>query len=432
MSDTLTRPAAQTPPPPALPRRSPVRRFLTPVLLVLGLLVLLALPVYLDTGWLKAGQYVMIGAVGAIGLTLLIGQAGQLSLAHGFFLLAGGTAYCVISGESEEDLVGFGLPPLIGLIGAVAVSALLGLAFAPVAGRLRGIYLGIASLSLVFIGLYLGQRFSNLTGGTSSGRRPPQFELFGFSFGNSNPDLYVLGVQFRSTEKLWYLFLLLTVLAYLLARGAVRSRPGRSWRAVRDNEAAAAVMGVNVVRTKAAAFAVSSGFAGLAGAMTVLWLTILKPDESEYGTYGINASIAFLAMVIIGGLGSVPGAVVGAAIVNGLPQVLALVTADSDVFSTTGGGGLTPVIVTQFAYGIAIIALILFEPRGLVGIGHRLAGLRHRGAGGPDPDDPSPGGPGTPGPSGPSPSSPTSRTSTPTTPGATSSRAGNPSQDGAQ
>jgi branched-chain amino acid transport system permease protein len=356
-----------------------VRRLLGPVVGLVALVVLLALPLYLSTGYLKAGQYVMIGAVGAIGLTLLIGQAGQLSLAHGFFLLAGGTTYAVLSGEQTDDLVGFGLPPLVALLGSAVVSALLGLAFAPVAGRLRGIYLGIASLSLVFIGLYVGQRYSGLTGGTSSGRRPTTFSVPGFSFGSSDPDLYVLGVQFGRTERLWYLFLVLTVIAYLLARGAVRSRPGRAWRAVRDNEAAAAVMGVNVVRTKAVAFAVSSGFAGVAGAMTVLWLTIHKPDESEFGTYGINASIAFLAMVIIGGLGSVPGAVVGAVVVNGLPQVLALVTADSA--SAAASGAFTPVFITQIIYGAAIVALVLLEPRGLVGIGHRLRdGLTRRGS----------------------------------------------------
>lgn len=379
MSDTLTRPATAASPAPG-PRSSTLRRLVTPVALLVGLVVLLALPIYLEAGYLRAGQYMMIGAVGAIGLTLLIGQAGQLSLAHGFFLLVGGTTYAVLAGapDEEEGLLGLGLPPLVALIGAVVVPALVGLAFAPIAGRLQGIYLGIASLSLVFIGLYLGQRYDNLTGGTSSGRRPETFSLFGFGFGNSDPDLYVFGVEFERDERLWYLFLFLTVVAYLLARGAVRSRPGRAWRAVRDNEAAAAVMGVNVVRAKAGAFAVSSGFAGLAGAMTVLWLTILKPDESEFGTYGINVSIAFLAMVIIGGLGSVPGAVLGAVLVNGLPQILALATAGSDLFSTTGGGGLTPVILTQFAYGAAIVLVVLFEPSGLVGIGRRLSGARPR------------------------------------------------------
>ena len=263
MSDTLTRPTADAAPAPQEPAGPPAwRRFLGPAVAVLGLVVLLALPLYLSTGYLKAGQYVMIGAVGAIGLTLLIGQAGLLSLAHGFFLLAGGTTYAVVAGEPGGELIGFGLPPLVALLAAGAVAALLALAFAPVAGRLKGIYLGIASLSLVFIGLYVGQRYSGLTGGTSSGRRPADFSLFGFSFTNSDPDLYVLGVEFGRSERLWYLFLALTVTAYLLARGAVRSRPGRAWRAIRDNDNAAAVMGVNVVRTKAVAFAVSSGFAG--------------------------------------------------------------------------------------------------------------------------------------------------------------------------
>jgi branched-chain amino acid transport system permease protein len=141
---------------------------------------------------------------------------------------------------------------------------------------------------------------------------------------------------------------------------------------VRDNEAAASVLGVSVVRAKAGAFAVSSGYAGLAGAMTVLWFEILKPDESEYGTYGINVSIAFLAMIIVGGLGSVGGAVIGAALVFGMPQVLALATSGSGALSGTGGGAITPIILTQFIYGAAIVAVVIFEPGGLAATGRRL------------------------------------------------------------
>ncbi|WP_370947551.1 branched-chain amino acid ABC transporter permease [Amycolatopsis sp. cg5] len=337
------------------------------------LVVLLALPLYLDAAWLKAGQYMMIGAVGAIGLTLLVGQAGQLSLAHAFFLLAGATGYTVLAGPTDDPRVtGLGLSPELALIGAVVLSAVLGLAFAPVAGRLRGIYLGVASLSLVFLGLYLGQSAEKLTGGTSTGRAPAQFSLFGFPFGNGGPQIEILGVPLRQAERGWYLFLALTIIAFVVATGAVKGRVGRSWRAVRDNEAAASVMGVSVTRAKAGAFAVSSAYAGLAGAMTVLWFDILKPDESEYGTYGINISIAFLAMVIIGGLGSVPGAVVGALIVNGLPQVLSLYSADLGWFTGTGGGALSPVLVSSFVYGAAIILVVLFEPGGLAAIGRRI------------------------------------------------------------
>lgn len=332
--------------------------------------VLLALPLYLEAPWLKAGQYMMIGAVGAIGLTLLTGQAGQLSLAHGFFLLVGATSYTVLSGPSGE-LVGLGLDPLLSLVGAVMISALAGIAFAPVAGRLRGIYLGVASLSLVFLGLYLGQAAESFTGGTSTGRAPATFELFGFSFSNEG-DVVIAGVPLRATERLWYLFLALVALAYWLARGAVRTRVGRSWRAVRDNEAAASAMGVDVRRTKASVFAVSSAYAGLAGVMTVLWFDILKPDESEYGTYGVNVSIAFLAMVIIGGLGSVTGAVIGALVVNGLPQILTLYSTDLGWFT----GSVTPVLVSSFVYGAAIVLVVLFEPGGLAAIGRRIKELR--------------------------------------------------------
>ncbi|MEU9686615.1 branched-chain amino acid ABC transporter permease [Amycolatopsis japonica] len=371
MSDTAvkTPAAAPTAPPPKRDRG----RLLKALAWVALLVVLLAIPLYLDAAWLKAGQYMMIGGVGAIGLTLLVGQAGQLSLAHAFFLLAGATGYTVLSGPTDDErVIGLGLDPGLSLIGAVVIAALLGLAFAPVSGRLRGIYLGVASLSLVFLGLYFGQSAETLTGGTSTGRTPEPFSLFGFPFTNGGPEIELMGVPIRQAERLWYLFLLLTVLAFVVAKAAVRSRVGRSWRAVRDNEAAASVMGVSVTRAKAGAFAVSSAYAGLAGAMTVLWFDILKPDESEFGTYGINISIAFLAMVIIGGLGSVPGALVGALIVNGLPQVLSLYSADLGWFSGTGDGALTPILVSSFVYGAAIILVVLFEPGGLAAIGRRI------------------------------------------------------------
>ncbi|MFJ4101612.1 branched-chain amino acid ABC transporter permease [Amycolatopsis japonica] len=375
MSDTAvkTPAAAPTAPPPKRDRG----RLLKALAWVALLVVLLAIPLYLDAAWLKAGQYMMIGGVGAIGLTLLVGQAGQLSLAHAFFLLAGATGYTVLSGPSDDErVIGLGLDPGLSLIGAVVIAALLGLAFAPVSGRLRGIYLGVASLSLVFLGLYFGQSAETLTGGTSTGRTPEPFSLFGFPFTNGGPEIELMGVPIRQAERLWYLFLLLTVLAFVVAKAAVRSRVGRSWRAVRDNEAAASVMGVSVTRAKAGAFAVSSAYAGLAGAMTVLWFDILKPDESEFGTYGINISIAFLAMVIIGGLGSVPGALVGALIVNGLPQVLSLYSADLGWFSGTGDGALTPILVSSFVYGAAIILVVLFEPGGLAAIGRRITSAR--------------------------------------------------------
>ncbi len=372
MSDTLTKA------PPQAPTRPWAKIIGTVVLLVV--LVLLPVLVGSHVAYLKLAQYVLIGAVGGIGLTLIVGQAGQLSLAHPFFLLLGAVSYAVLAGDPAEtpDLVSLHWPPLLAVIGAVVICGLVGLAFAPVAGRVRGIYLGVASLSLVFLGLWLGQSLGILTGGTGSGRPPPTFELFGFPFANTTPAPTIAGVAIQKQQRLWYLFLVFAVLAYVLAQGAVRGRIGRSWRAVRDNEAAAAAMGVSVARVKAGAFTISSAYAGLAGVMTALWLDLVKPDENEFtGNYSLTVSIAFLAIIIIGGLGSVPGAVIGAILVYGLQQFFLLGANQFGWFADAQFGGLSAVILAAFIYGLAIVLVVLFEPGGAAAIGRRLLARVH-------------------------------------------------------
>ena len=129
-------------------------------------------------------------------------------------------------------------------------------------------------------------------------------------------------------------------------------------------------------RLVAAAFAVSAAYAGLAGVMVVLWYGLLKPDESEFGVYGLNTSIAFLAMAIIGGLGSVPGAVVGGAIVYGTGQILNIYATELGLGSALSGW--SPTVIGLYIYGIAVILVVLFEPGGLAAIGRRLTGLVSR------------------------------------------------------
>jgi branched-chain amino acid transport system permease protein len=377
VSDTLTETSA--------PEDAPTRRKrpwakIVGTVVLLVVLVLLPVIVGSQVAYLKLAQYVLIGAVGGIGLTLLVGQAGQLSLAHPFFLLLGAVSYAVLAGDPADtpDLVSLHWPPLLALIGAVVICGLVGLAFAPVSGRVRGIYLGVASLSLVFLGLWLGQSLGLFTGGTGSGRPPPAFTLFGFPFTNTTPAPTVAGVPIQKQQRLWYLFLVLAVLAYVLAQGAVRGRIGRAWRAVRDNEAAAAAMGVSVARVKAGAFTISSAYAGLAGVMTALWLDLVKPDENEFtGNYSLTVSIAFLAIVIIGGLGSVPGAVVGAIVVYGLQQFFLLGANQFGWFADAQFGGLSAVILAAFIYGFAVVLVVLFEPGGAAAIGRRLLARRH-------------------------------------------------------
>jgi branched-chain amino acid transport system permease protein len=147
---------------------------------------------------------------------------------------------------------------------------------------------------------------------------------------------------------------------------------------VRDNEAAATAMGINVTRVKAGAFVVSSAYAGLAGVMTALWLDLVKPDENEFtGNYSLTVAIAFLAIVIIGGLGSVPGAVFGrGSWSTGCSSSSCSARTSSAGSPTPSFGGLTAVVLSAFVYGTAVVLVVLFEPGGAAAIGRRILARR--------------------------------------------------------
>jgi branched-chain amino acid transport system permease protein len=334
--------------------------------------VVLALPFYAGDFWLQTGLFVMAAAVGAIGLTVLTGNTGQLSLAHAFFLGVGAYTYCLYAGEpatGPDEPVGLGLPPVVAAVLAAATAGLCGLAFSPVATRLRGIYLGVASLSLVFLGQHLLFNVGPVTGGFY-GRPVPPFEVFGLGFSRPVPELVVLAVPFGPRERLWYLFVAVLVGAAWFARNVLRTRPGRAMRMVRDDELAAGVLGVPVRRWKAVAFVVSSAYAGLAGVLLALAFNRVVP---EY--FGLALSIEYLAMVVIGGLPSVAGAVAGAAFVTAVPQLLTRYSGDLPVLAQPGSGGVDPAVAARFLYGAAVVAVVLAEPGGLVGL---LARLRRR------------------------------------------------------
>jgi branched-chain amino acid transport system permease protein len=343
-----------------------VRLIVMAVLLVL----LLIAPLYVEEFWLRTGFAVFGAIVGAIGLNLLVGTTGQLSLAHAFFLAVGAISYVYVSGESGgigiAQLSGLGLPPIIGMIVGVLLAGLAGLLFSPIAARLRGIYLGVASLGLVFIGQHLLNTWEPVTGGFN-GRSAPEFSLFGFTFGNKDPLLFVAGVPFREAERLWYLGIVLALAAYVFARNLLRSRPGRALQTLRDSEVAASVMGVNVQRYKGRVFLVSSMYAGLSGVMYALSIGSVAPES-----FGLEVSIQYLAMIVLGGLGSVGGAALGALFVSATPLVFQRYADALPFVSGVGEGGLAAGEAARFLYGLAIVLVILFEPAGLAGLAHRI------------------------------------------------------------
>ena len=356
MSDTATRTLGDevvATPMATAPGRKPLKL----LLVVAAFVVLLLVPIYVEPFWTQVGFGVFAAAIGAIGLNLLVGTTGQLSLAHAFFLAVGAATATTVDG--------LGAPPVVGMLSGVALAGLAGLLFSPIAARLRGIYLGVASLGLVFIGQHLMNTLEEITGGFN-GRATPTFAVPGFSFGSSDPDLYVLGVPFREAEREWYLGLFLLAAAWWFAHNLLRSRPGRALQTLRDSETAAAVMGVNVQAYKARVFFVSSMYAGLAGVLVALSIGAIAPES-----FTLEVSVLYLAMIVLGGLGSVGGAVAGAAFVSALPVVFQRYADVLPLLSQPGQGGLSAPQGARILFGITIIAVVLFQPAGLAGLARR-------------------------------------------------------------
>jgi branched-chain amino acid transport system permease protein len=328
--------------------------------------------------WLQSGDFAFAAMIGALGLTLLVGGAGQLSLAHSFYVAIGAYAYVYLSSPvhgsgttiASTIQAGAGLPTLLAIAGAALIAGLAGLLFSPISARLRGIYLGVASLGLVFVGQHIAFNAQPLSGGFN-GRDVLDLNIFGFNF-DSTP-LSFLGVTFTRNGKLWYVGLAGVVLAYLYYVNVLRGRPGRALRCLRDSEVAASVLGVNVVRYKAYAFTLSSMYAGLAGAIYALVYHHIVPD-----TFGLSLTVAFLAMIVIGGLGSPGGALVGALFVSALPAVLAKYSDSLPFIAPTGSGGVTAGVAAQFVYGATVILLLVFEPGGVAALARRIPRLASR------------------------------------------------------
>lgn len=279
-----------------------------------------------------------IAAIAALGLNILVGFTGQISLGHGAFFGVGAYAGAVLATTC-------GLPFLVAVPGAGIVAALTGMVFGIPSGRLKGLYLTIATLAGQFIIEYLLVHWEAVTKGTM-GIMLPGASLFGFEI---NTDLRFFFVIFAS----------LTALT-LVASNLMRTRYGRAFIAIRDNDRAAEGMGIPIFFYKLLSFAVSSFYAGFAGG---LWAYYMRSISTEPFTLGL--SVEYLAMVIIGGLGSIPGSIFGAVFITGLNESLRFATDALMNFPGLSGYGLNMASLREFAFGLAIVLFILIEPKGL-------------------------------------------------------------------
>lgn len=324
--------------------------------------LLAAAPLWLSEFQTIVLSYAGVFAIAAVGLSLLTGYTGQISLGHAAFLGVG--AYSAAWFGSQQQLPLFVWLPLAGLAGA-AVGAVVG----PFALRLRGNYLVVVTLGLVFLGEHLFENWESVTGGgrgTSVSAAP--LSVGPVDFGG----MEVLGRSLARHEMVFWLVWGLVVLSVLLAKNVVRTRPGRAMQAIRDRDVAAEVIGVSPARYKVAAFAVSSAFAAVAGGLYGVVQQFISPGE-----WSLFLSIQFIAIIIIGGLGTVFGAVLGAVVLGVLPRIIEEVSRNQDLPLVSGDLGGPEGIVTVFSlnqmiFGALIVAFLVFEPRGLAAAWLRL------------------------------------------------------------
>lgn len=331
----------------------------------IGLVVLVAAaPFLIAADLVYLLSMAMVYAIGGIGLNLLTGYAGQVSLGHAFFLGLGAYTGAVFGGTGGTTTWGLGLDLAIVLPLAALIPGLVGLIVAPLATRVRGLYLAILTLGLVILGEHLFKVLVPITGGQGVGRAPAQRTLFGVDLTKT----YAIGPLVLPPHTSFMLLnLVLLVVLALAARNLMRGRYGRAFAAVRDRDIAAEVMGVNLLRTKTLAFALSSAYAGVAGALFAMLVGRIAPE-----TWNLFMSINFLAVVVIGGVATMSGTLIGACFVVLLPRLLEELTHVIPWISVSSGGFINVFQLQTIIFGVLIILFITLEPRGLFGLWVRV------------------------------------------------------------
>lgn len=325
-----------------------------------GLVLLWALiPVFVGSDfWLSVLNYAGIAAIGAIGLNLLTGYTGQVSLGHAFFIGAG--AYVAASLGDDLDL-----PLAVWLPAAALLGAAVGAAIGPFALRLRGQYLAIVTLGLVFLGEHLFRNVEQVTGGNSGTSVSASVAVGPVDFAR----IELLGSTYSVNQGYFWLIWALVGLVALLAKNVVRTRPGRAMQAIRDRDVAAEVVGVPLGRYKVGAFAISSALGAMAGALYGSFQQFVSPDE-----WSLFLSIQYIAIIIVGGVGTIFGAVIGAIFLGGLPALIEQYSASIPGVATsaTDDGFISVFSLNQAIFGLLIVLFLMFEPRGLASIWLRV------------------------------------------------------------
>ncbi|HIC86209.1 MAG TPA: branched-chain amino acid ABC transporter permease [Desulfobacterales bacterium] len=311
-----------------------------------ALMVFLALyPFLFKNYYVYMANYMAINIIVAVGLNLLVGYTGQISLGHAGFFAIGAYGTIIMMGKLQ-------LPFLISLPLAGLVAALFGFLLGLPALRLEGPYLSIATLGF---GLTIIQVIGRIS-------------YFGGRQGLHAPELTIGPWRVDTDRDFYYLLITITILLTWAARNIIKTRVGRAFVAIRDADIAAETMGVNLTYYKTLAFALSAFYTGVAGGLYAFVLRFIEPE-----IFGLLMSIIFLAMVVVGGLGSIMGSIAGACLLSWLDLELRnilsipylgqwLESLSKTYFSITGVSNIQFIV-----YGLIMVSIMLFEPLGIYG-----------------------------------------------------------------
>jgi branched-chain amino acid transport system permease protein len=299
------------------------------------------IPLWASNATITTATIIGITIIGVHGLNILTGNTGLISMGHSAFMMVGGYALAILCAK-------VGLPFWLALPIAGLLTGVVGVLFGLPSLRIKGFYLIMATVAAYFIIEWLVLQFQGLTGGTS-GLSVPKANLFGFIV--------------KSRNAYFYLVMVLTVLATIVAKNILRTRAGRAFVAIRDNDLAAEVMGVNLWSYKLQAFFIGCVFAGIAGGLSAQYYSFANVEQFPFFD-----SVWFLGMLIVGGMGSTSGVIYGVVAIKLLQQ-----------FATKIGPSLAQVLKPQAAVGLslilpglAIILFLIFAPRGISHIWERL------------------------------------------------------------
>jgi len=342
------------------------QKFLMMVIAAVGLLVLPIVLQGFGNAWVRIADMALLYVLLALGLNIVVGYAGLLDLGYVAFFAIGAYSYGLLNSPHLLEAFpaiaamfpqGLSTPIWVVLPLAAGAAGIFGILLGAPTLRLRGDYLAIVTLGFgEIIRVFLNNLDNpiNITNGPKGINQIDSLHFFGFDLGKK---LVVGGFEFASVSLYYYLFLSLVLFSVLISHRLQLSRVGRAWMAIREDEIAAKAMGINTRNLKLTAFGMGATFGGVSGALFASFQGFISPES-----FSLMESVMIVAMVVLGGVGHLPGVILGAVLLSALPEVLRYVAGP---LQNMTGGRLDASILRQLLIALAMVSVMLMRPRGL-------------------------------------------------------------------